>query len=248
MGFTLVTGAAHGIGAAICRKLAGEGHNVLVHYCSSKEAADTLVQECRDLGVEAQGLWGDFSTEAGVADFLSQHCASLQDVRHLVNNVGPIITAGVTETSWVEWQKLFELNLFAPMALIQGVLESIIQARGAIVNLGVAGVEHYYPDKGTSAYFAAKEALWAATRSLARELAPRGVRVNMVSPGYVGTTSVAPPPSMQLPMERMGTPQEIAEAVAFFLSELNGYVTGQNIDVAGGVRLSASVMKVSRDQ
>ncbi len=234
--WTLVTGGARGLGAEICRTLATQGHNILVHYRSSSEAAQEVVQSCRKAGVSAEQIKGDFASLVLVQEFLRSNESFLGNVKALVNNVGTFSLGTVSNTPMDQWLELFQLNLHAPVALIQGLLPALRQHKGTIVNLGIAGIDRGYADTYCSAYSSAKVALWLSTRSLARELAPACVTVNMVSPGYM-ENSVVKHSRQPLPMGREGTLYEVAATVAFLLSESAAYITGQNIEVAGAVRL-----------
>lgn len=232
--WTLVTGGAKGLGATICKTLAAKGHSIIVHYRQSNLAAQQVVAACRELGVEADCCQGDFSSPEFLQDFINRYESQFGEVGSLINNVGGFLTGSVIATPSHLWRELFETNLHAPVALIQAFLTGIKRAEGSIVNFGVAGVEHAYADVYSSAYSASKAALWQVTRSLAREMAPSNVRVNMVSPGYLETSVVK---SKTLPMGRDATLQETADLVAYLLSDSARYITGQNIEVGGGIRL-----------
>lgn len=230
--WTLVTGGAKGLGAQICLSLAKRGHNIVVHYRRSAEEAEQVAESCRSLGVSAECFQGDLSLiEPFVHNYLERFAAT----RYLVNNVGNFSLGAISEATMDEWQQLFQSNLFAPMLLAKGLLPSLKEHQGAIVNIGLAGIERLYADTYCAAYSAAKAALLQATRSLARELVPHQVRVNMVSPGYLESSVVKPPQIMHL--ERLASLHEVAGAVAYFLSDDARYITGQNLEVAGGVRL-----------
>jgi len=226
--WVLVTGGAKGIGAAICLALAEQGHNIVIHYRKSQKSAQEVADRCREIGVHAEIIEGDFSSDLALKDFIDRYLQQFDSTSGLVNNAGEYLIAPSLETEASSWRSLFEVNFFAPVFLTQTLASSL----EVVVNLGQVGLERGY--KTIAAYGASKAALLSVTRSLSRELAPRGVRVNMVSPGYVETTA-GEIQVERLPMERMATPCEIASAVAFFFRKESSYITGQNLEVAGGL-------------
>ncbi len=211
--WTLVTGASKGLGAAICTTLATRGTPVIVHYHRNSEAAKEVVEKCRKLGVQSDCIQGDFSSSASVHDFVNRYQTLFGEATALVNNVGEFAKGSATTTPVEGWKELFQLNVFAPVAIIQGLLPGLKRAKGCVVNMGMVGIQHSYADTYCSAYSAAKAALWQLTRSLARELLPSQVKVNMVSPGYLETSVVKPE---SLPLGREASIQEVADLVAFF--------------------------------
>lgn len=236
MTWTCITGAAQGLGRAIALALADQGHSLVLHYRSQPQAAEELAERCRKKGVEVHCLQGDFSSPAEISLFLERYLAAFGPTQYLVNNVGNYLRKSALETSDEEWKALFQNNFHAPCQIIQAFATSIKQSRGAIVNIGYAGISQQVISRQCVAYHAAKTALWTVTKSLADEFAPHGARVNMVSPGYL-ENSYIPVDVRKLPMGRVGTLEETARVVAFLLNPAQAYVTGQNIDVAGGLRL-----------
>lgn len=228
MGWTLVTGGAKGLGAEICLKLASEGHSVIVHYNQSEEESHRIAAECRRYGL-AETIQGDFSSEENVEDFLREYLERFPKTECLVNNVGNYLIKPFLETSVDEMKALYQTNVFAPFMIAKA-----LKVYGSIVNLGVAGLGR--ADVYSSAYTMAKSGLLQWTRSLAKELAPELISVNMVSPGYVEGSVDLPSPS-KLPMKRAVNCEEVANLVAFLLDPKNRSITGQNIEIAGGVRL-----------
>lgn len=237
MNWTLVTGGAKRLGAEICTTLASKGHNILVHYNSSKNEAVDVVKACTRYGVKAESVQGDFSSKETTIKFLNVLQERFPDIENLVNNVGNYIVKPALATSVNEWYDLFQTNLHAPFILTKGLAASIQAARGSIVNIGVAGVNSVQADTYSTAYTATKLSLCMLTKSLALELASSGVRVNMVSPGYLDNAVDKPLDWSSVPMKRAGVPSEIARVVAFLLEDESSYITGQNIEVAGGLRL-----------
>src|SRR4029077_6351789 len=132
---------------------------------------------------------------------------------------------------------LFQTNVHAPLQICQALLPSITELSGSIVNIGRAGIHIGRADSETGVYMATKAALWSLTRSLARECAPMQVTVNMVSPGQLNNSGSLQKDVSTLPMKRAGLPEEVARVIAFLFEPDNHYITGQNIEVAGGLGL-----------
>lgn len=237
MPWALVTGGAKGLGAEICRKLARVGFNVVLQYHSSAKEAAQIVGECQALGAEAACIQGSFSTKEELADFTSRYLAAYSDTRVLINNVGSYLIRSGLDTPIDEWQHQFQVNVHAPFFLIQALMPSLRAHQGYVVNIGVAGLHELRANTYSSAYMIAKTALWMLTKSMALEAVPFNVRVNMVSPGYMEGSVDSPKAFDRLLGQRFAHFSEVAEMVVFLLGESGAYITGQNIDVAGGVRL-----------
>lgn len=235
--WTLVTGGAKRLGAEMCRTLAAKGHSILIHYHTSNQQAEQVVEECLALGVNAACICGNFSSRKGTEIFAQEVLKRYPQVRFLINNVGNYIIKKGTETSIDDWYDLFETNVHAPFILSRAFIPSIKESRGAIINIGTTGIDHIHGDSYSTAYSCTKMALLMLTRSLAKELAPSLVRVNMVSPGYMSTAVDLPEDVSTLPMHRAAIPPEVAQVVAFLLEDSKSYITGQNIEVAGGLNL-----------
>jgi NAD(P)-dependent dehydrogenase (short-subunit alcohol dehydrogenase family) len=236
--WTLVTGGAKGLGAEICKTLAMRGHNILIHYRSSYEEAISIKDVCCAYGVKADIIQGDFSSLEQVNAFIMTLQERFPDsVANLVNNVGNYCISHPLETADEEWLALFQTNLHAPVALMRALMPILVLLKGSIVNIGVAGINHVPSDVYSTAYTASKLALWMTSKALAKEFAPKGVRVNMVSPGVLENAVDAGSAIKSVPMGRLGLLKEVARVVAFLLDDDNSYITGQNIEVGGGVRL-----------
>lgn len=236
MEWTLVTGGAKRLGREICLELARRGMAVLVHYRTSHTEALQVVEECRSFGVVAEAIQGDFSSLESTQHFAQACHKRYPKIKNLINNVGNYLVKSGVRTTPEEWCWLFQTNVHAPFALSRALLPGIIEAKGNIINIGVVGVGNIYADVSRTAYLTTKMALWMLTKSLARELAPMHVRVNMVSPGYLDS-AVDLPKENKLPMGRPGTYADITHALMFLLQEQSSYITGQNIEVGGGIGL-----------
>lgn len=237
MGWTLVTGGSRRLGACIALSMAKAGRDVLIHYDRSEEHARRVVRECIRLGVKAEMVRGDFSTNDGIKKFINIVSSQFGPVQNLINNVGPYLVKPATETDLDEWSALFQLNVHAPFALTNAFLPSITAAKGSVINIGTVGLGTARANVMRSAYVSAKMALWMLTKSLARELVASGVRVNMVSPGYLENSIDLPEDPKLLPMARAASLDEVARVITFLLDPASGYITGQNIEVGGGVNL-----------
>lgn len=235
--WVLVTGGAKRLGSVICQKLAENGHSVIVHYNKSEKNAHAVVKKCRSYGVNADSIQGDFSCINNVLLFMITYSERFPQTKALINNVGDYLTASICHTSWQEWNQLFHLNLHVPFLLSQHLLPSLIREKGSLINIGVSGLLKHSAYPYSTAYMLTKESLWGLTRSLAYELAEKSVRVNMVSPGMLDISVDLESYPHKLPMLRPGTCEEVANVINFLLDPKNAYVTGQNIEVAGGLGL-----------
>jgi len=232
-GWILVTGGAKGLGRAICLELAGRGHSIVIHYRTSQKEAASTAQLCADYSVKVEVLQGDLETPASTRVFLEEYLARFPSTKGLVNNVGNYLIAPLTETSESDWLSLFQTNVHAPFSLIKALLPSLKKERGQIVNIGTSGLLTTLTHREAGAYALTKMTLWHLTRHLARELAAEHVRVNMISPGVLETSVDFP----EIPMGRVATLEETAKWVGLLFEEENNYVTGQNIEIAGGLGL-----------
>jgi NAD(P)-dependent dehydrogenase (short-subunit alcohol dehydrogenase family) len=235
--YVLVTGGGRRLGAEICLALAEKGHALLIHYYKQADAAAEVAKKCRAIGVKAEAISGDFSTQSSTQQFVEACRARFLKVRSLVNNLGSYAAKSALETTPEEWESLFQSNLHAPRMLIDAFLPEIIEQKGRIITLGIAGVGVLQADVRRTAYRMAKTSLYLLTKALARELAPQQVCVNMVSPGYLENSVDLPGVWPVYSMQRPGLLKEAARVVAFLMEEESCYITGQNIEVAGGVAL-----------
>jgi len=237
MEWTLVTGGAKGLGAEICIALAKQGMPLLIHYNTSEVAARDLKQTCLELGAEVRIIQGDFSTLHNIQKFTSDVLQLNLPIKNVINNVGNYLVESALKTTVEDWHDLFLINVHAPFVIINVLADTIRALKGRIINIGVSGLNSGRADTYSSAYTITKKSLLCLTRSLAKELAPEDVTVNMVSPGHLENSVDLPQNKNIIPMKRPARFDEITDMVTYLLSEKGRYITGQNIEVAGGVRI-----------
>ncbi len=234
----LVTGGSGGIGAAICRRLAADGHHVIVHANRGRDRAAALAAEIREAGGSAGVTVFDVTDRAATAAAL----AELLDegpVQILVNNAGIHADAVFPGMSGEQWDSVVDVSLNGFFNVTQPLTLPMLRTRwGRIVN--ISSVAALAGNRGQVNYSAAKGALHAATKSLALELASRGVTVNAVAPGIIETGMIdgsfdADAIRRIVPMQRAGRPEEVADLVAFLASEQAGYISGQIISINGAM-------------
>ena len=236
----LVTGASRGIGQAIAAALAREGWPVCVNYLEHREAAEDLAASLRAEGRAALAIQADVADREAVEAMVRDASQALGPVELLVNNAGVSHQGLFQDVDDALWDRLLAVNLTGARNAAQAVLPHMLEEkRGCIVN-----ISSIWGLRGAScevAYACTKAALVGLTRSLALELAPSGIRVNCVAPGCIETDMVralGPETRAMLveetPLGRLGTPEDIAEAVAFLASDRASFLTGQVLTADGG--------------
>ena len=234
----LVTGASGGIGSAICRRLAADGLEVIVHANRNAERAKALAEEIRVAGGSAEVAVFNVTDARRTLQYLEALCAH-EAVQVLVNNAGVHADAPMAGMSREQWDEVVDVSLNGFFNVTQPLLMPMISKRwGRIVS--ITSVSATLGNRGQANYAAAKAGIHGATRSLARELASRGVTVNAVAPGIIaGDLADAVFDQSQIealvPMKRAGRAEEVAAVVAFLVSEESSYLTGQIIGVNGAM-------------
>jgi len=237
-GSALVTGASRGIGAAIARALAKEGWPVGVNYRSDSEAADAVVEEITGAGGRAKALQGDVSEPATADALFTALEEEFGPVLVLVNNAGVRADGLSPQIDDEDWDKVIDTNLSAAFRLTRRALRPMIRNRyGRVVNIAsIVGAVR--GNAGQANYAASKAGLVAMTRTVAAEVARRGVTVNAVAPGLIDTDmteGIGENLLEHVPARRAGTPDEVAECVRFLASDGAAYVNGVCLTVDGGL-------------
>ena len=232
----LVTGASRGIGAAIARELSNQGWAVAVHYNRSEAQARALAEALPD----AMAVHADMADAAAVARMVEDVAARYGRIDALVNNAGVALWKLAMDTTVAEWDALFAVNVRGAFAATRAALPYMVEAqRGSIVN-----VSSMWGQVGAScevAYSASKAAVIGMTKALAKEMGGAGIRVNCICPGVIATdmmrdfdADTVEALEQETPLGRIGTPQEVAQAVAFLAGNGARFITGQVLGVNGG--------------
>src|SRR5271163_4654117 len=238
----VVTGASKGIGASIAKYLAAEGAAVVVNYASSKSGADKVVAEITNAGGKAVAVQGDVSKKADITRLFAEAKKVFGQLDILVNNAGVYEFGPLENVTEEHFHKQFNLNVLGLLLTTQEAVKHFTSAGGSIVN--ISSVVGRYPLPGASVYSATKAAVDAITKSLAKELGPKKIRVNSLNPGMIETEGLHAAGFLegdfrkhietQTPLGRIGQPDDTAKVAVFLASDDSGWVTGETLLVSGG--------------
>ncbi len=237
----LVTGGSRGIGRAICLRLSEMGAHVAINFSSNKEAAEAVKKEIEANGGSATLLPFDVSNKEDVKGAISGFIKDVGPIEVLVNNAGITRDGLLLRMKEEDWDKVLSINLKGAFNCIQACAMNMMKCKwGRIINIG--SVVGTIGNIGQANYAASKAGLEGLTRTVAKEMASRGITVNLVAPGFIETDMTAGLPDEikerllgEIPLGRMGSPKEVAEAVAFLASPAASYITGHTLHVNGGL-------------
>ncbi len=236
----IVTGSSKGIGRGIAKRLAADGYTIVVNYQRDMNAAQetcSIVQAHTPRSVKIQA---DVATPDGARRLIDETLTQFGRIDVLVNNVGPFLVKSVFDTEIDEWRRVIDGNLSSAFYCMKFVLPTMrAQKAGQIINLGSLNVETTRGAPTTGAYNAAKTGIVVLTKSVARSEARYGIRCNLVSPGFIETYATTDADRRELPslvpLGSLGTADDIAEAIAFLVSDKARYITGAVLNVHGGL-------------
>jgi len=240
----VVTGASKGIGAGIAKSLAAEGAAVVVNYASAKAGAEQVVADIVAAGGKAVAVQGDVSKAADVDRLFAETKAAFGDVDVLVNNAGVYEFSGIETITEEHFHRHFNTNVLGLLLVTQGAVKSFGERGGSIINIS-STVTRITPP-GSAVYTASKGAVDSITQVLSKELGPKKIRVNAINPGMVETegahtagfigSDFQKQIETQVPLGRIGQPDDIAPIAVFLASDDSGWLTGETLIASGGMR------------
>ena len=241
----LITAGAQGIGESITKHFIDSGANVAIHYFSSADTANKLVEYATDKGLKAVAISGDLTKEEDANALVNKTIAALGGLNILINNAGSLVARKMLSEMETEfWHKVMDINLTSMMFVSRAAAPHLAKnENSSIVNLAsLAGRKGGHP--GSLAQSTSKGAILTYTRALSAELGPQGTRVNAVAPGLILGTSFhnthttkesADETTKGIPVQRAGNADDVARAVLYLASEYDGFITGATLDINGGV-------------
>jgi len=241
----VVTGASKGIGAAIAKRLGAEGAKVVVNYATDKSGAERVVRDIESAGSKAVAVKANVANAKDVELLFAEAKRAFGKIDILVNNAGVYEFRPLDQIDEPHFRKHFDLNVLGLLLTTRVAVQNLNGEGGSIIN--VSSIASKTPPAGSSVYSATKGAVDVLTRSLARELGPKKIRVNALAPGFTDTEGVRALPEdgpefrnyavSRTPLGRVGTVEDVASAALFLASDDSRWITGEEILVGGGIRL-----------
>lgn len=237
----IVTGASRGIGRAIAIELANQGANVVVNYSGNEKKANKVVEELKQLGVKSFSIKANVASEKDVKMLMKETLKEFGTIDVLVNNAGITRDNLLIRMKEADFDEVVDINLKGTFLCIKAVSRQMMKQRsGRIIN--VASIVGVSGNPGQANYVAAKAGVIGLTKSVAQELASRNILVNAVAPGFIQTDMTdkldddqQEAVKSQIPLEKLGSPTDVAKVVRFLATEDSAYITGQTIHVDGGM-------------
>ena len=237
----IVTGASRGIGASIAQQLAESGAKTVVHYRSDKTGALEVAEGIRASGGDAYVVQADLSDEEQVRQMIEQVQHNSGGIDILVNNAGIYPSRSIEDMSQAEWREMHEANVETAFLCLKHAIPCLEKSEHASI-INIASISATHPGPDHSHYNSSKAALISFTKSAAQELAPKGIRVNSVSPGLIWREGIEKswPDGVnrwlaKVPLERLGQAEDIANGCLFLASSASSWITGHNLVIDGGI-------------
>ncbi|MFZ3101653.1 MAG: 3-oxoacyl-[acyl-carrier-protein] reductase [Desulfitobacteriaceae bacterium] len=239
----IVTGAGRGIGRAIALELATAGAIVVVNYASNSVKAEEIVKQITATGGKGMSIQADVSQASEVERLVRTTIEEYGKIDILVNNAGVARDNLLLRMKEADWDTVLDINLKSVFLCTKAVCKGMLKQRSGVI-INISSVVGISGNAGQANYAAAKAGIFGFTKSMAKELAPRGIRVNAVAPGYISTDMTAILPEgvkneiiKGIPLGHIGSAEEVAKAVLFLVSPAAAYITGQTLSVDGGIAM-----------
>lgn len=237
----LVTGGSRGIGKAIALKLASMGANIIINYSSNERKAQEVIEEIQKIGCQGIAIKADVSKMVEAEKLIEEGIKRFDNIDILVNNAGVTRDNLIMRMSEEEWDKVLNINLKGTFNVTKSLIRKMIKQKGGSI-INISSVVGISGNAGQCNYSASKAGVIGFTKSLAKEVAKKNVRVNAIAPGFIKTDMTDKLPEKvkdeyikNIPLNRLGETEDIANAVLFLASDMSSYITGQVLVVDGGM-------------